>query len=442
MINNGNLNDPDDKVVPALYSIKRREELSRFPQDLNFSPELLDKIFGEDAPIIRDIAVLASYRYNKNLFDYTELTIDDFEKLGYNRTDLQRVNPKFAHLSKADIKKLVEERKELLKNNPYSINTIQEEEYPFIHDHLCISRLDYAFYKAYRTIFEVTRKNQNSIAATKLEIIGDLLIQSPNQMTKRKYVFQLSHRWVEKLFKAYNLLNIEDYLLLGMDTKIDRAGSLKNFYLHLGRMIASAQQLKKQNKQPVYVTSVDEICRIAGSKIASPDNKKKFVSNFLDELTSKVKRTKFEWKYFAPQGTRAKYMVEFSFAEELLLFFDEGKRATLMKALLNEAQLQYKSKELKEDLNKLGTLTEEDFFYWFVSDEDQELKKKILSHVANKTLTEVTLPDAVGKRPVKRNYVDSKTLIDLAKAKNIKPEEFAKQNGYLIDEKGKYYKLA
>lgn len=422
--------------------IKRKEELTRFPQDLNFSPELLDKIFGEDASIIRDIAVLASFRYNKNLFEYTELTINDFEKLGYNRTDLQRVNPKFAHLSKSEIKQIIEERKNQLKDNAISINTLQDEEYPFIHDHLCITRLDYAFYKAYKTIFEVTRKSNNTIAATKLEILGDLVIINPNQNTKRKYIFQLSHRWVEKLFKAYNLLSIEDYLSLGANTKVDRAGSLKNFYLYLGRMISSAQQLKKEGKQPVYITSVDEVCKIAGSKINSPDNKKRFVTSFLDELKSKMKRTKFNWKYFAPIGSRAKYMVEFSFAEEILLFFDEGKRAVFMKALITEAQQQFKGKELKSDLNKLGSLTEEAFFEWFVSDQDQELKKKILGQVTQKILSQYNTQEIVDVKPIRRHYVTKETLKELAKEQNCTPEEIAKKFGYLLDEKGEYYKLA
>lgn len=420
------------------------KELTRYPQSLNYTPTILNDIFGEEADLIRDIAIFGSVNYNRTLFDTTRLTIEDFVKMGYSRYSLQRVADKFKHLSKSDIKKAIAERRILLdkyKIGELSVMPEDNPELPFLHDHLCISKLDYAFYKASKMNLSVSKKDNDRIVSNRINVLrDDVSISNVSQKDKRVYEYQLSSAWVELLYKAYHLIDFRDYLALSLNNKSDRAGDLRSFYLYLGRMISIVQNKVKKGEEPTYQTTVDEICKITTCNLSVPAERKRFVTGLLNDILALVKNSSFEWEYFSTTNQRAKYHVRFIFSKEVLGSFDEGKKAVYNKALYEEAFKLFKGKIMKKDIANINmTDIESKFIDWYISNEDIEEKKELQLKVYNQIYQKIHIGGASDKP--KRHYISRDTLLSMATLNNKSLEIFAKTNGYIKDEKGEYYKL-
>ena len=250
----------------------------------------------------------------------------------------------------------------------------------------------------------------------------------------------MSTSWIEALYKAYHLIDFKDYLSLSVDGKSDRIGVLKSFYLYLGRIISMAKYQYEQGNNPIYITTIDEICKVADCSNTEPKDKKKFVTSLLNDVLKRVEKSKFSWEYFSPTNQRAKYHIKFTFSEETLNSFDEGKAAVYSKLLYEESLNFYKAKIFKKDIRKIGNFEESEFIEWFSSNVDLEEKKKLQEEVYNKVYRKIDFGNNKTK-PLKRYYIPVETIRQAAEIANQSIEDFAKKNKYIKDEKGEYYKL-
>ncbi|MDO5666037.1 MAG: hypothetical protein Q4G63_12390 [Bacteroidia bacterium] len=162
--------------------------LSRVPQSLSFDHNALERTYGEDATIIRDIIVYVSKNQMKNLFGEVEFSIEDFCKdMGYSRTTLQRTIQNF-------------------KNNPKTI--------PIIDNHKFDSPFEYALYRGLKenVVFHRQRDGKEVFEAVqiieKLEVVYD---KTTKKDTKRIYNIKLGARILDYLFTEYNLIDFNEY---------------------------------------------------------------------------------------------------------------------------------------------------------------------------------------------------------------------------------------
>lgn len=423
--------------------IMDRKYLTRVPQFVNYTNnlDLFERFFENDASLIRDIGMIASFNYGEDLFGYSTLTIENFERLGYSRSELQRRVPEYKHIDLKLEKELIRKRQiELGIIDATSAERMkcqkEVKELPFIHDHLCISRLDYAFYKAFKTAVIASIKEGDRIMAKSFLLFNEIIIDNVSRVDKRKYSFKLSSQWVAHLFQSYNIVDLGDYISLGKDVRIEKANSFKAFYLYLGKMMAVAKQDISKNGIAKFETTVDAICEILGCKITTPSNKKKYVTSFLDDLKAKLTRTLFEWEYYSPTNQRAKYHVLFMFREEVLVLFDEGKKAALMKTILTDAFSSFEVRKRNGEIAILSELKDVDFWDWWVTSNDVELKEQIKAEAYTKVYRRIQLTEKSSKEVKKKIHRIPFTEMDNT-ARELKKTalKLAEEEGYTFDEK-------
>lgn len=430
-----------------MNNFEKKEHLTRIPQILNYNNGLLDSHFDDEADLVMNIAILGTYLYKDNLWGYSKLTLEHFVKLGYTRTNLQRVIPKFQNLSPDDKKRLVRLRRidlglEEGTKEEQKIAKKETNDYPFLHDFLCITKIDYAFYKALNTRIQLSARFGDNVGARNFIMLSELLIKDLSKREKKEYQFIMSAEWVADLFKSYNLIDIEDYIFVGNGLKIDRVNSARIFYLQLGKMISVARNTPCIDGKGYFDLSVDQICDIVGIQVSEPKNRKRKVTQLLNDVKNSVKYTPFEWEYFSNTNPRAKYLVRFIFEEKLLQWFDEGKRASLLKTIHNDAYSAFQVKTRNNGLSPINALSETDFWRWWISPTDEEIKQQIKQE-AEKKVYRVTSVQAGGDKPKKNKYtrISFDKMNETALSINRDVFVIAKEQGYMYDEKTKtFYK--
>lgn len=433
-----------------MKDFNKKEHLTRVPQMLNYNNGILINHFDNEASLVMNIAILGTYLYKDNLWGYSKLSLDHFLKLGYTRTELQRVVPEYKHLSIEKRKELIKQRKlvlGLVKGTKQEIDFAIKEtlDYPFLHDHLCITKIDYAFYKALNTHMQVSAKFGDNVGAKNFVMLSELIIKDVSKREKKEYQFILSADWVSDLFKSYNLIDIEDYVHVGAGLKADRANSSRVFYLYLGRMISIARNKPSNEGKGFYEMSVDEICDVVGIDVAQPANRKRKVTELLKDIQKTVKYTPFSWEYFSISNNRAKYHVRFIFEEDMLLWFDEGKKAVLMKTIQNDAYSAFQVKTSNRNNMKLSILSESEFWKWWISTDDQEIKYKIKNDALKKVYhkVDVTSRERNQRRDQKISRVSYNEMQNVAILSKKDTLTFAKEQGYNLDEKtNDFYKYS
>lgn len=440
-----------------LQYMAQDKELSRIPQGLNYNPDALFRVFGRESDIIRDLLVIASNQYSKDVFGNTILTIDDFTNLGHKRTELQRVIPEYSKYSKEEIQNLIIERRKQLgidDTNNYTVIEMSRfvdsandkiSVHPFLGDHLCISKLDYALYRAYTEALRITRKSGDELITSEVKIIGSLKISSLNRVSKRKYQINVSSSWLNSLFNEYHLIDIKDYKSLQSGRMITTA-SYRNFYLFIGRIISQIRYLVKEEKGNSYIASIDDLCSIFNVDFKTPKNKKAYIKKALNDIKDSVSHSKFEWD-FVNNNTKYSYFVEFKFDDDTLNYFDEKLKAVVLETFHKEAKTVFislnRSKiqdHWSEEKRGDSIFNADDFYKWLGNnDEDKEIKEKLLKDAHDKVLRRGVL----GNTPIQKvkSYIPQATIEATARSLKLNVDDVAKKNGYLKDDKG-YYKYS
>lgn len=327
-----------------------KKELARVPQSLSFDYNALNRTYGEESTIIRDIVVYVSKSQMKNLFGEVEFTIEDFCKdMGYNRTTLQRTISRF-------------------KENPKLI--------PVLDNHKFDSSFEYALFRGLKenVVFHRNRNGKETFESVqlieKLEVIYDRLTKKD---TKRTYSIKLGAKILDYLFTEYNLIDFDEYREL-RSHQISITGSMRNFYIFMARVVAHMKYLRKSGMPEEFVLSIDELCTIFSADIDTPKNKKIYITRTLNALNKSMVNMDFEWEY-TKNGTRYAYFVLFKFSEKTLVYFDEQLKAVFFKQLHDELKRTFIFSSVDNRsanfnmLNEIRNLDKESYMRWFFQNE-------------------------------------------------------------------------
>ena len=300
---------------------KINKSLSRVPQSLSFDNSALLKTFDSESTIIRDLIVYAGNAKMKNLFNEVAFTIEDFcTEFNYNKTTLQRTMKIFV-------------------NNPKLI--------PIVDGHKFDSLFEHALYRALKenVIFKRKREGVETFESVqvldKLDVLYD---RTTGKDTKRVYSLKLGNKILGYLFNEYNLIDYNEYRSI-QSKKISSTGAMRNFYIYMGRMVASVQYELKQGSNGTYVLSIDDLCSVFGADIKEPRNKKEYIKKTLSSLQGDVKSLSFNWK-FITKNTRHSYFVEFDFPQSTIEYFNEHRKARFYKRLYDEMSRVYKKTKM------------------------------------------------------------------------------------------------
>ena len=314
------------------YKLIETPNLSRIPQSLTFDISAIDRKFGEEAPIIRDIIVFAARTKLRDLWGEVIFTMDEFcSEFGHNRTTMQRTLKKFENVAEAQL--------------------------PIIEgdSHLWDSLFEYSLYRALNENIVINRKRDGKEVVDSYQIIEKLVVSykdkgKSGKREKRTYLLKLSDKLLDNLLNEYYLIDYEDYKRLS-STQLSSVGAYRNFYMYMARMIANIRyKNKKQEEEKTehnYITSIDDLCKILNSNYSESYDRKKYVRKTLNHVQESLKNTPFQWN-FTKNGTRYYYFVSFTFPPETLSFFDERLKAVFINKLIDQLKFFYIKKNNSE----------------------------------------------------------------------------------------------
>lgn len=335
---------------------KEKKSLSRVPQSLTFDNTALNRAYGEEATIVRDVIVYVANSQLKNLFGEVEFSIEDFcQSMGYNRTTLSRTIERF-------------------KNS---------KDVPEIDGHAFDSPFEYALFRGLKenVVFKRKRAGKESFESVQIiEKLDVLFDKTTKKATKRIYNIRLGHKILDYLFTEYNLIDFNEYRSL-RSQQISVTGSLRNFYIFMARVITQVKYNKKIGSPANFIISIDDLCDIYGVEIITAKDKKKYITKVLNNMNNDLSHMKFDWKYIK-NGARYAYHVEFKFSDETLDYFDEQLKAVFFKQLFEEMQrvfvLSGKDPSIQGIQNysdKFKKMDRQKYIDWFFAD-DADLKEK------------------------------------------------------------------
>ena len=339
--------------------------LSRIPQSFTFDINAIDRVFDEEAPIIRDIIVFAARTKMRNLWGEITFTIDDFcKEFNHNRTNLQRTLKKFENTA--------------------------EKNLPIIpgDTHVWDGLFEHSLYRAMKENIIISRKRKDRDEIESFQIIEQLTVHYKNKgisgkRERRIYTVKVSDKLLQNLINEYFLFDYNDYRGLS-SSKLSNVGGYRNFYLYMARMIATMKYENKQKQQEPndlkYLISVDDMCNILNINYAEPRDRKKHVKKTLDYLAANLKNTPFTWE-FTKQQKRFPYFISFNFPNETLAFFDERLKSVFISSLISELKWEYIRKNnpgiVGLDLvKKMKTISKDDFLKWFFLPDNREEKDR------------------------------------------------------------------
>jgi len=361
-----------------------KAQLSRFPQDLIFDYNCFDRNFGEEANIIRDIALYCvnDKIRNNTLWNETTITIEDFAKeFNYSRSKLSRL--RFPENDSLPVKK----KKDLT-----------------LGDHKFENIFEYALLRAMRENIIVPKryKDENGNLVEEFHsyrIIEELRCNINDNDTKKKrkqvYTISLSSELLNGILgahKKYYLVNYDNYKSIKSLTSTNIQGYKRRMLLQIFEMIHFAQYAQKTGIPADLTRPLDTCAEILGIKIADMKDRKKKVAKYLDDIQAEAGN--FTYSFVTKKDERFKYYVEFSFPPEVLA---EHKESQLYKDMLDSVMKGFMdglanvwirgNEKFAAEYNLLKTIKEknafiekvidsEDFQHWFYSRiQDPEYKE-------------------------------------------------------------------
>ena len=340
-------------------------ELSRIPQSLVFDFNAIDRKFGEEAPIVRDIIVFAARQKMNDLWGEVVFSMEDFcNEFGHNRTTMQRTLKRF-------------------EETPANMLPVIEGDV-----HSWDSLFEYALYRALHENLVINRRRDGKDVVDSYQIIEKLIVSYKGKgvskkRQKRTYLLKLSDKLLDNLLNEYYLIDYEDYKGL-KSNQLQSVGAYRNFYMYMARMIATIRYKDKkeeeEKKEHNYIISIDDLCNVFNSNYSKSYDRKKYVRNTLDKVQKSLKNTPFKYS-FVKNGTRYLYFVSFTFPSETLTFFDERLKAVFISKLIDRLKFNFIEKDNPnlggyQVMQSVKRIDREKFLKWFFEPEDRERKDK------------------------------------------------------------------
>lgn len=335
--------------------MKNNKALSRVPQSLSFDNKALNRTYGEEAAIIRDIIVYVANNQMINLFGEVEFSISEFcDVMGYNRTTLARTLEKF-----------------------------REGDAPQIDEHKFDSTFEYALFRGLKENVVFKRKRDGKETFESVQIIEKLDVlydKTTRKLNKRIYNIRLGSKILDYLFTEYNLIDFNEYRNI-RSQQISVTGSLRNFYIFMARVITQVKYNKKIGAGDSFIISIDDLCGIYGVEIETAKDKKKYITRILNNMNKELSNLKYDWQY-VKNGYRYAYFVEFKFTDKTLEYFDEQLKSVFFKQLYGNLKYIFlhagkdaSIENYKNMSEKYANMDREKYMEWFFSDDEDKAEK-------------------------------------------------------------------
>lgn len=372
------MNDPENSNVIVTDS----KELTRVPNPFVNSYQTIEQSFGIQSILITDLMIFLANGQLKNIFGDITFDVDTFcKKMGYTRANLQR--------------KLSEEDKKLIYATGQSLPVYQNITGTHTIENYIETALWHATQK--RLMLQKNYHPKDNSKTVTTGFIGVTLLEgfdinsdfSSKKRTKKTYTVRLGSGIKDYLLTEYNLIELKDY------RNIPNITGFKLFYLYLCRIRILLQYKKQKSEDPIFDVSVDALAKVFDYQFAEPKDRKKAIKNTLDKINNYLAIGKFGYQF---TGTgRAKYIVRFTFSNEVIEYFDEKTKAYFFNQLYQAISSEYvgkihpeipireRAKVFEEILTTFSydkQLTErEKFWEWFYSEDDRNIKEHIYNKV-------------------------------------------------------------
>ena len=270
---------------------------TRIPQDFVWEPTALERQFGKEAPIIRDLIAYCIHKkmYADTLWGDVTFTIEDFAKeFNYRRQEL---------------------------------STIKESKYndTMLDGHDFHNVFELALFRALKENFIISRKYKKKdgteeIAHNSYRILSELRCNINDSETQKKrkqiYTVKISNELLNVIIgtkKEFYLFDLNQYKQIrsrkGQDGK-------RTMYQVINQLLHFSQHSDKTSTPPDLTKPLDEVAKIMGIDIDNPKDKKKRVKQYLDEIKEQTGFF-FDYSFVTKENERFKYYVEFSFSKRV-----------------------------------------------------------------------------------------------------------------------------
>lgn len=364
---------------------KSNKELSRVPKYLGKNFTIVERNFDTLGSVVVDIMIFLANFKMKNLFGEMIFSLDDFcQVMGYNKTNLQR-------------KLTPEQLKDLLGGislpKVQVMNSKARDGEEKIKIHKLENTFEIALWRATKENVDYTYKDGDMTKYRAMQLLEGFDIMydiSTKKATKRMYSVKLASKVTKLLLSQYNLIELADYRNIP-----DRYG-YKYFYLLIVKMIPVIKNNERKGDPKHYLMSVDELANIFGvyyqDKEGKPQNaaKKRRIKIVLDSIKSYIGVAKFDYK-FVKNGGKYAYWVQFTFADNILEYFDERIKAVFYSDLFNACKSYFirnkvVANKMTDKIRAFKDIFEnednEDIFWdWFNGEDDREIKDQIYEEV-------------------------------------------------------------
>lgn len=368
-----------------MSSNKSNKELSRIPKYLGKNFTIVERNFDTLGSVVVDIMIFLANFKMKNLFGEMVFSLDDFcHVMGYNKTNLQR------KLTSEQLKKLLGG---LSLPQVQVMNFKAKEGDEKIKIHKLENTFEIALWRATKENVDYTYKEGGMTKYRAMQLLEGFDIMydvSTKKATKRMYSVKLASKVTKLLLSQYNLIELADYRNIP-----DRYG-YKYFYLLIIKMIPVIKNNERKGDPKYYLMSIDELANIFGvyyqDREGKPQNaaKKRRIKIVLDSIKSYIGVAKFDYR-FVKNGGKYAYWIQFTFADNILEYFDERIKAVFYSDLFNSCKSYFIrnkviANKMTDKVRAFKDIFEneenEDIFWdWFNGEEDREIKDQIYEEV-------------------------------------------------------------
>lgn len=327
------------------------DNLTRIPQAFSFDTNAISRTYGEQASLIRDILVFLANKTTTGFFEDYIFSLDDFcKEFGYRKDELQKTLPQFV-------------------NCPEHLK-------PYEDGHCFDSVFEYALYVGFTKVlvFSVKKFKEDGFDLRNMVLFEAIraIYKKTGRNEKRYYQVELDYRIKDMQLTRFFLTDKEQYRIIQIPHKQKLTGGLRNFYLYIGRMIAIVKYNIKQNADPFYIISVDEVAKIMELSIIRNDKRKAKVRDYIDKINLMLGEYGFTYSFCKGAGQRYEYSIKFFFPQNTLDYFDEKNKARFFHKLKENVQTNYFRNVVNAGENKIGYL---DWSKFLSSDDERKLTK-------------------------------------------------------------------
>lgn len=296
-----------------------RNNLTRIPQAFTLDPDIINRAYGEEASLVRDILVFVANKAIANFFSDVSFSLDEFcDAFNYNVNSMYRTLPKFIDCPKKEL--------------------------PIDDGHCFDGAFEYALYKGFRISLVFNNKRFNGqFDKTNMLLFSRIqaVYKTTGRREKRYYKIELDYRIKQWMLDGFFLIDQSLYSNIKIPRSLQFTGGLRSFYLYLGRVVSQIKQKKMNGEAPHFVLSVDEAALIMDISMKRNDNRKQRVKKYLDKLIKFLGEKHFRYEFFKGDYQRYEYSIKLFVSDDTIQHYDDKLNTVFFNKLSKGVEIQY-----------------------------------------------------------------------------------------------------